>query len=145
MTKSRKVSKPNPNAVIPVKIGIQHHSETSTTSPKEPSMTQKQPCVYLLTSQRNGTLYTGVTSNLVQRVWQHREGIVAGFSKRYAVKLLVWYELHGSMETAIIREKKIKEWRRKWKLDLIEKENPPSSKPRRHSNHVVTLPTPSFR
>ncbi|MDD4963443.1 MAG: GIY-YIG nuclease family protein [Gallionella sp.] len=84
----------------------------------------KQPCVYLLVSQRNGTLYVGVTSNLVQRVWQHKEGLADGFTKRYGVKSLVWYEVHESMESAIAREKAIKEWQRAWKLSLIEKTNP---------------------
>lgn len=84
----------------------------------------KQPCVYLLASQRNGTLYVGVTSNLVQRVWQHKEGVADGFTKRYGVKSLVWYEVHESMESAIAREKAIKEWQRAWKLTLIEKMNP---------------------
>jgi putative endonuclease len=84
----------------------------------------KQPCVYLLASRRNGTLYVGVTSNLVQRVWQHREGQAEGFTRRYGIKTLVWYELHDTMETAFAREKAIKEWKRAWKLALIEKTNP---------------------
>ena len=84
----------------------------------------KQPCVYLLASQRNGTLYVGVTSNLVQRVWQHQEGLAEGFTKKYGVKLLVWYEQHETMESAIAREKAIKEWQRAWKIELIEKTNP---------------------
>ena len=84
----------------------------------------KQPCVYILASKRNGTLYIGVTSNLVQRVWQHKNDLVEGFTKRYGVHTLVWYEIHETMESAIVREKAIKEWRRAWKLDLIEKRNP---------------------
>ena len=84
----------------------------------------KQPCVYLLASQRNGTLYVGVTSNLVQRVWQHKEGLAEGFTKKYGVKLLVWYEQHETMESAITREKAIKEWQHGWKIELIEKANP---------------------
>jgi putative endonuclease len=84
----------------------------------------KQPCVYLLASQRNGTLYVGVTSNLVQRVWQHKEGLAEGFTKKYGVKTLVWFELHETMESAIAREKAIKEWKRAWKLTLVEKTNP---------------------
>ena len=83
----------------------------------------KQPCVYLLASKRNGTLYVGVTSNLVQRIWQHKEGLAEGFTKRYGVKLLVWYEQHETMESAITREKAIKEWQRAWKIALIEKTN----------------------
>ncbi|WOX06386.1 GIY-YIG nuclease family protein [Microbulbifer pacificus] len=84
----------------------------------------KQPCVYLLASQRNGTLYTGVTSNLIQRIWQHKEGFVEGFTLKYGIKTLVWFELHSSMEHAIRREKAIKNWRRSWKLNLIENQNP---------------------
>ncbi|MBS1209921.1 MAG: Excinuclease subunit domain protein [Proteobacteria bacterium] len=84
----------------------------------------KNPCVYILASQRNGTLYVGVTANLVQRVWQHKEGVVEGFTKRYGVKTLVWYEMHASMPEAIAREKALKEWRRAWKLELIEAGNP---------------------
>lgn len=84
----------------------------------------KDPCVYLLASQRNGTLYVGVTSNLMQRVWQHKEGLVEGFTKKHNVKMLVWYEQHATMESAIGREKAIKEWQRNWKLALIEKMNP---------------------
>ena len=83
-----------------------------------------KPCVYILTNRRNGTLYVGVTSNLIQRVWQHREGAVDGFSKKYNLKLLVWFELHSTMESAIAREKALKEWKRIWKLGLIEKTNP---------------------
>ena len=84
----------------------------------------KHPCVYILASQRNGTLYTGVTSDLVQRIWQHKNGLVDGFTKRYAVHTLVWYEVHVTMESAITREKAIKEWQRTWKLRLIETMNP---------------------
>jgi putative endonuclease len=80
--------------------------------------------VYILASKRNGTLYTGVTSDLVQRVWQHRNNLVAGFTKKYDVKMLVYYEVHENNEAAIIREKRIKKWRRAWKLRLIEEKNP---------------------
>ena len=83
----------------------------------------KQPCVYILASKRNGTLYVGVTSNLIQRVWQHKNDLVAGFTKRYGVHTLVWYESHETMESAIGREKAIKEWKRAWKLELIEQGN----------------------
>jgi len=83
-----------------------------------------QPAVYLLASRRNGTLYTGVTSNLVQRVWQHRNGVIAGFTARYQVNQLVWYEFHTEMTVAIGRELAIKRWRRSWKLQLIERFNP---------------------
>ena len=84
----------------------------------------KQPAVYILASKRNGTLYTGVTSNLVKRVWEHKNDMVEGFTNRYRVHMLVWYELHESMASAIVREKRIKGWKRTWKLQLIEKDNP---------------------
>ncbi|OGI44271.1 MAG: GIY-YIG nuclease [Candidatus Muproteobacteria bacterium RIFCSPHIGHO2_01_FULL_65_16] len=84
----------------------------------------KQPCVYILASDRIGTLYVGVTSDLIKRVWGHKNNVVPGFTKRYGVHDLVWYELHDSMESAITREKAIKAWKRNWKLALIEKENP---------------------
>ena len=84
----------------------------------------KQPCVYLLASRRNGTLYTGVTSNLVQRVWQHKNNLVDGFTEKYGVHTLVWFEVHQTMPSAIEREKAIKEWRRAWKIELIESVNP---------------------
>ena len=84
----------------------------------------KQPCVYLLASRCNGTLYTGVTSNLVQRIWQHKEDAVEGFTQKYGVKHLAWYELHDTMKSAIRKEKAIKNWRRSWKLNLIESSNP---------------------
>jgi len=84
----------------------------------------KQPCVYILANKRNGTLYIGVTSDLIQRVWQHREGLAEGFTSKYNIKILVWYELHGSMPEAIAREKAIKEWRRRWKIELVAAMNP---------------------
>ncbi|NOZ22973.1 MAG: GIY-YIG nuclease family protein [Planctomycetes bacterium] len=80
--------------------------------------------VYILTSKRNGTLYTGVTSDLAKRIWEHREKLIDGFTKKYGVDRLVWYEVHGSAESAIAREKRIKKWQRAWKLALIEKANP---------------------
>jgi len=84
----------------------------------------KQPAVYILASKRNGTLYIGVTSDLVKRIWEHRNDMVEGFTKRYNVHRLVWYELHENMESAIEREKRLKEWKRKWKLELVESTNP---------------------
>ncbi len=84
----------------------------------------KQPAVYILASKRNGTLYVGVTSDLVKRIWEHRNNMVEGFSERYNLHQLVWYEVHESMESAIIREKRLKEWKRAWKLKLIESKNP---------------------
>src|SRR5512136_1865983 len=84
----------------------------------------KTAAVYMLASKRNGTLYVGVTSDLTKRVWEHKNDLVEGFTKRYNVHSLVWYELHESMESAIKREKSIKEWKRVWKLELIESVNP---------------------
>jgi putative endonuclease len=84
----------------------------------------KGPCVYILASQRNGTLYIGLTSNLPRRVWEHRSGVVRGFTARYDCKMLVWYELHSTMPNAIIREKQLKAGSRKKKLGLIEATNP---------------------
>jgi putative endonuclease len=83
-----------------------------------------QPCVYMLASKRNGTLYTGVTSNLAARIHQHRNGLIRGFTRDYGVKLLVWFEPHATMHSAITREKRIKKWNRAWKLQLIEAANP---------------------
>src|SRR6266516_3286165 len=85
---------------------------------------EKSFYVYILTNQRNGTLYIGVTSNLVQRAWQHKNGLADGFTKRYGVKSLVWYEAHDCAESAITREKQIKKWKRAWKVQLIEAPNP---------------------
>jgi putative endonuclease len=84
----------------------------------------KQPAVYILASQRNGTLYTGVTGDLVQRIWQHRNDLVEGFTKTYRVHSLVYFEMHEDMLVAITREKQIKHWNRVWKLKLIETSNP---------------------
>ncbi len=84
----------------------------------------KQPAVYMLASKPWGSLYVGVTSDLVKRVWEHRSELVEGFTKRYQVHALVWFELHETMLIAIEREKAIKAWRRQWKLDLIQKTNP---------------------
>jgi len=80
--------------------------------------------VYILASRRNGTLYVGVTNNLIGRVSEHREGLVPGFTKRYGVKMLVYFEEHHDIDEAIRREKRLKRWRRQWKLDLIESKNP---------------------
>ncbi|MBI2088919.1 MAG: GIY-YIG nuclease family protein [Deltaproteobacteria bacterium] len=85
---------------------------------------EKQPCVYILASKRNGTLYIGVTSDLPKRAWEHRKNLVEGFTKRYGVHRLVYYETHADMVSAITREKQLKKWRRGWKLRLIEGRNP---------------------
>jgi putative endonuclease len=84
----------------------------------------RQPCVYLLASKQNGTLYTGVTSGLVKRVWEHKNNLVESFTRKYGVHTLVWYEVHETMETAIQREKAIKNWKREWKIKVIEEMNP---------------------
>ena len=81
------------------------------------------PCVYIMASRRNGTLYTGVTSDLLGRVYQHREGVMPGFTSKHGVKRLAWFEQHSTMEHAIRREKQIKKWLRVWKLELIERDN----------------------
>ena len=99
--------------VIPAQAGIQQNPESV-----------KQPAVYILASRRNGTLYIGVTSDLVQRVWQHKNDLVEGFTKKYSVHMLVYYEWHEDMESAILREKRLKKWNRSWKLRLIEEINP---------------------
>lgn len=83
-----------------------------------------QPCVYILASKRNGTLYIGVTSDLVKRVWEHQSDFVEGFTKKYKVHDLVWYEMYDTMDVAINREKQLKEWKRQWKIALIEEANP---------------------
>ena len=85
---------------------------------------EKQPAVYILASGYNGTLYIGVTSNLIQRIWQHKNDLVEGFTEKYGVHSLVYYELHEQMLSAIEREKQLKKWNRQWKIDLIEKTNP---------------------
>ena len=83
-----------------------------------------QPAVYIITNHRHGTLYTGVTANLAKRIFEHKEGLIQGFSKQYALKTLVWYEVNETMLAAITREKQIKKWNRQWKINLIEKVNP---------------------
>ena len=80
--------------------------------------------VYILASERNGTLYTGMTDDLVKRVWQHRNKVIPGFTQRYGVKMLVWYEPHDSRESAFMQERRLKKWNRAWKLALIEQKNP---------------------
>lgn len=84
----------------------------------------KKGYVYILASQTNGTLYIGVTSDLIRRIWEHKEGVIEGFSKQYGLKMLVWYEVHEDIAEAIKREKALKKWNRKWKLRVIEESNP---------------------
>ncbi|MCW3848906.1 GIY-YIG nuclease family protein [Sphingomonas sp. LB-2] len=85
---------------------------------------EKLPAVYIVASRRNGTLYTGVTSDLIARIHQHRSKSFKGFTAEYGADRLVWFEMHGEMESAIVREKRIKEWKRAWELALIEAANP---------------------
>ena len=84
----------------------------------------RQPCVYILARASHSTLYTGVTSDLLGRIQQHRTGTIPGFTRRYGIKRLVWFEVHETMEGAILREKRIKRWPRAWKYDLIHEKNP---------------------
>ena len=98
---------------MPAKAGIQGYWVSS----------MKDYYVYMMASKRNGTLYTGITSDLVRRVYEHRTGAVEGFTKRYGVKMLVWYETTQDVNSAIAREKNIQAWKRQWKLELIEKTN----------------------
>jgi putative endonuclease len=90
----------------------------------EQTIMKRQPAIYILTSSTYGTLYIGVTSNPAKRVWEHKSDPVDGFSKKHQVHLLVYFEIHKSMRTAILREKQIKKWNREWKLKLIERSNP---------------------
>ena len=102
--------------VIPAYAGIQGRRQGDGM--------ERQPCVYLLASKRNGTLYTGVTSDLLKRIWEHKNNQVEGFTSKYRVHTLVWYEMHDTMESAIQREKAIKNWKRVWKIRTIESVNP---------------------
>ncbi len=81
-------------------------------------------CVYIMANRPNGTLYVGVASNLLRRVYEHKAGMVEGFTKQYGIKILVWYEVHENAEAAITREKQIKEWKREWKINRIKEINP---------------------
>lgn len=85
---------------------------------------ERYVAVYIMASQRLGTLYIGATSYLNRRIWQHREGLVPGFTKKYGLKRLVWYEPHEDMVSAFQRERSLKRWPRQWKINLIERENP---------------------
>ncbi|QNA85415.1 GIY-YIG nuclease family protein [Sphingomonas sp. So64.6b] len=87
-------------------------------------MREREPCVYILASAFNGRLYTGATSNLVGRVMQHRDGTFDGFTKKYGIRRLVWYEVGETMDSVIATEKRIKKWRREWRMNLIERDNP---------------------
>ena len=102
--------------VIPAQAGIY--------PPVAATMEEKQYYVYLLASKRYGTLYTGVTSDLAKRIYEHKEGLVQGFTKKYNINQLVYYEVHSDIYEAITREKQIKKWNRQWKINLIEQDNP---------------------
>jgi putative endonuclease len=87
-------------------------------------VTEKQPATYILANKKKGVLYAGVTSNLVKRIWEHKQHLADGFTKKYHLHKLVYFELHEDMLEAVVREKQIKKWRRDWKVGLIERENP---------------------
>ena len=112
--------------VIPADAGIQNHQNILFTNGQSDKFisVMGSSFVYILANNRNGTLYVGVTSDLVKRIWEHKNDVVEGFTKRYGVHSLVWYEEHDSIENAIQREKNIKRWYRDWKLELIEQFNP---------------------
>ena len=84
----------------------------------------KTPCVYILASRQNGTLYIGVTSDIARRIWEHKSDAIQGFTKKYGVHMLVYYEIHATMPDAILREKQMKRWNREWKINLIQQMNP---------------------
>jgi putative endonuclease len=104
-----------PTSVVPAFAGTQGWRRASN---------EKLPCVYILASQRNGTIYIGVTSDVVRRVWEHRSDAIPGFTRQHKVYVLVYVEFHENMESAILREKQLKRWKRTWKLNLIERDNP---------------------
>jgi putative endonuclease len=85
---------------------------------------ERQFFVYILASKRYGTLYIGVTNNLVRRIWEHRNDVAEGFTRQHGVHMLVWFEVHSTAEAAIRREKRLKFWQRQWKIELIEAANP---------------------
>jgi len=94
------------------------------TGKRDNIITMKEPTVYILASRRNGTLYVGVTSDPIRRIWEHRNDILAGFTRKYQVHRLVYFEQYQNMPSAIAREKQLKNWPRSWKLALLEKDNP---------------------
>jgi putative endonuclease len=108
-------------------ITLQKHQQlpiACETHNFENTCMEKQPCIYIMTNKYRGTLYIGVTSNLVKRVWQHRNHVVKGFTYKYGLQHLVYYELYADMENAICREKAMKKRYRAWKIELIETKNP---------------------
>ena len=122
----RRGSKIAPVFVVLAKAGTHLYSlfHGRIAAPPPYRVMIKQPAVYILASRPHGTLYIGVSSNLLQRVWQHKSGVVDGFTDRYDVHRLVYFEIHTEMLAAITREKHLKKWKRDWKVALIEKDNP---------------------
>lgn len=104
--------------------GIMRSMRPQSRDPGEKTMKDHTYFIYIIASRKNGTLYVGVTNQLLRRVQQHRERLVPGFTKKYGVKILVYFEVHNDINEAIAREKRLKHWRRSWKLELIEKKNP---------------------
>ncbi|GAH08501.1 unnamed protein product, partial [marine sediment metagenome] len=113
-------------SVIPAKAGIQKKNIDNGNKLSSNILynIKNQYCIYILANKRNGTLYIGVTSNLVERVYEHKNNMIEGFSKKYNIHKLVYYEITNDIESAIRREKKLKKWNRKWKINLIENSNP---------------------
>jgi putative endonuclease len=107
-----------------IKMDSRFRGNDGKRTHQEARMLSKQPVVYIMASAERGTLYVGVTGNIKLRVWEHREGMVDGFTRRYGAKRLVWLEPHADFPTAIAREKQLKKWNRAWKLELIENSNP---------------------
>jgi putative endonuclease len=112
---------PSPIPLVPADAGTQLFADSDPSMQKSPAMSFY---VYILASERNGTLYVGMTDDLSRRVGEHQAGVLPGFTKKYGVKTLVWSEVHETRESAFVRERQIKKWKRKWKLQLIEELNP---------------------
>jgi len=115
---------PGPRSRVRRHAGLDKPAPYLIRGHPEDSSMDRQPAVYILANKRNGTLYVGVTSDLIKRIWQHRNNAMQGFTNRYTVHQLVYYELHDTMESAITKEKMLKNWKRAWKLQLIERSNP---------------------
>jgi putative endonuclease len=113
-----RVKKPSLCLVTPAKAGVHDVAHRGKIR------AMRHACVYILANKRNGTLYVGVTNDVVRRVWEHKSDVVEGFTKRYSVHRLVYAEFHETMPLAIVREKQVKKWRREWKIELIERDNP---------------------
>src|SRR5215469_11611575 len=107
-----------------IRNNLRRPRESGDPGAADRRMNEKRPCVYILASKHNGTLYVGVTSDIARRAWEHRSNAVSGFVRDYGVNRLVFVEFHETMGDAILREKRIKKWRRVWKLELIERHNP---------------------